>query len=216
MNHEPLLPDGMLSSPAFVRDMRMFLELPARVLFGISEIGDSAEGFDAESQGGILRERFDLGIDSAARALRFVEYIYNRASDLRLEADDAAAQFAAAASNLENPISLDGERKDAVRAILSFKRDYEIARARSATATSGGPHFIGVSGSWSVKPVRVRNGETVKVPILAMSVIWHDGSENNHEAFFQMSAEDWAEFKSGIASIEEMREDVENMAQGIA
>ena len=216
MNHEPLLPDRMLSSPAFVRDMRMFLELPARVLFGISEIGDSAEGFDAESQGGILRERFDLGIDSAARALRLAEYIYNRASDLRLEADDAAAQFAAAASNLENPISLDGERKDAVRAILSFKRDYEIARARSATATSGGPHFIGVNGSWSVKPVRVRNGDVVNVPILAMSVTWHDGSENNHEAFFQMSAEDWEEFKSGIASIDEKREDVEDMAQGIA
>lgn len=212
MNNEPLLPDRMLSSPAFVRDMRMFLELPARVLFGISEIGDSAEGFAAESQGGILRERFDLGIDSAARALRFAEYVYNRASDLHLEADDAAAQFAAA-SNLENPISIDGERKDAVRAILSFKRDYEIARARSATATSGGPHFIGVNGSWSVKPVRVRNGEVVKVPILAMSVTWHDGSENNHEAFFQMSAEDWAEFKSGIASIEEMREDVENTAR---
>ena len=213
MNNEPLLPDRMLSSPAFVRDMRMFLELPARVLFGISEIGDSAEGFAAESHGRILRERFDLGIDSAARALRFAEYIYNRASDLNLETDAAAAQFAAAASNLENPISIDCERKDAVRAILSFKRDYEIARARSATATSGGPHFISVNGSWSVKPVRVRNGEVVKVPILAMSVIWHDGSENSHEAFFQMSAEDWAEFKSGIASIEEMREDVENTAR---
>ena len=212
MNRESLLPDRMLSSPAFVRDMRMFLELPARVLFGISEIGDSSEGFAAESHGRILRERFDLGIDSAARALRFVEYIYNRASDLNLEADDAATQLAAAASNLENPISLDGERKDAVREILSFKRDYEIARARNAIATSVGPHFIGVNGSWSVKPVRVRNGETVKVPILAMSLIWHDGSENSHEAFFQMSAEDWAEFQSGIASIEEMREDVEDTA----
>ena len=213
MNREPLLPERMLSSPAFVRDMRMFLELPVRVLFGISEIGDSAEGFAAESHGRILRERFSLGIDSATRALRFAGYVYNRASDLNLETDDAAAQLAAAASDLENPISVDDERRDAVRAILSFKRNYEIARARNVTATSGAPHFIGVNGSWNIKPVRVRNGEVVKAPILAINVIWHDGSENNHEAFFQMSAEDWADFQSDIASIEEKRKDVEDMAR---
>ena len=213
MNREPLLPERMLSSPAFVRDMRMFLELPVRVLFGISEIGDSAEGFAAESHGRILRERFALGIDSATRALRLAEYIYNRASDLNLKTDDAVAQLAAAASDLENPISVDDERKDAVRAILSFKRDYEIARARNAAATSGAPHFIGVNGSWNVKPVRVRNGEVVKAPILTMNVIWHDGSENSHEAFFQMSADDWADFQSDIASIEERRKDVEDMAR---
>ena len=213
MNREPLLPERMLSSPAFVRDMRMFLELPVRVLFGISEIGDSEEGFAAESHGRILRERFELGIDSATRALRLAEYIYNRASDLNLETDDAAAQLAAAASDLENPISVDDERRDAVRAILSFKRDYEITRARNATATSGAPHFMGVNGSWNVKPVRVRNGEVVKAPILTMNIIWHDGSENSHEAFFQMSAEDWADFQSDIASIEERRKDVEDMAR---
>ena len=212
MNREPLLPDRMLSSPAFVRDMRMFLELPVRVLLGISEIGDSAEGFVAESHGRILRERFDLGIDSATRALRIAEYIYNRASNLNLETEDAASQLAAAASSLENPISIDSERKDAVRAILSFKRDYEIARARNVTATSGAPHCIGVNVSWNVKPVRVRNGEVVKVPILTMNVIWHDGSENSHEAFFQMSADDWTDFNAEIASIEEMRKDVEDMA----
>lgn len=215
-----MLPDRMLASPAFVRDMRMFLELPIRVLFGISEIGDSSEGFAAESQGRILSERFDLGIDTAARALRLAEYIYNRASNLNLETDDAAAQFAAAASNLEDPVSVDGERKDAVRGILSFKRDYEIARARNVTATSGAPHFIGVNGSWNVKPVRVRNGEVVKVPILAMNVIWnviwHDGSENNREVFLQMSAEDWADFQSDIASIEESRKDAEYMANDMA
>ena len=213
MNREPLLPERMLSSPAFVRDMRMFLELPVRVLFGISEIGDSEEGFAAESHGRILRERFELGIDSATRALRLAEYIYNRASDLNLETDDAATQLAAAASDLENPISVDDERRDAVRAILSFKRNYEIARARNVTATSGAPHFIGVNGSWNVKPVRVRNGEVVKAPILTMNIIWHDGSENSHEAFFQMSAEDWADFQSDIASIEERRKDVEDMAR---
>lgn len=216
MNREPLLPDRMLASQAFVRDMRMFLELPIGVLFGMSEIGDSSEGFAAESQGRILSERFDLGIDTAARALRLAEYIYNRASNLNLETDDAAAQFAAAASNLEKPISVDGERKDAVRAILAFKRDYEIARARNVTATSGAPHFIGVNGSWNVKPVRVRNGEVVKVPILAMNVIWHDGSENNREVFLQMSAEDWADFQSDIAAIEESRKDAEDMANGMA
>ncbi len=211
MTSQPMFPDRMLASPAFVRDMRTFLELPARTMLGISEIGDSEDGFAAESQSQALAERFGLGIDVAARMLRFANHIYDRASVLNLEADGAIAQIAATALSLADPVSIDGERKDAIRAILSFNRDYEIAVAKNVTATSGAPHFISATGAWNVRPVRIRNGEVVKAPVLAMSVVWHDGSENVREAFFQLSESDWADFNAEIASIGENRKDIENI-----
>ena len=95
MTSQPMFPDRMLASPAFVRDMRTFLELPARTMLGISEIGGSEDGFAAESQSQALAERFGLGIDVAARMLRFANHIYDRASVLNLETDGAIAQIAA-------------------------------------------------------------------------------------------------------------------------
>ena len=211
MTSQLLFPDRMLASPAFVRDMRTFLELPAQTILGISEMGDSEDGFAAEYQSQALGERFGLGIDVAARMLRFANHIYDRASALNLETDDAIAQVAATALSLENPVSIDGERKAAIRAMLSFKRDYEIAVAKNVTATSGAPHFISATGSWSVRSVRVRNGEVVKAPVLAMNVIWNDALENVHEAFFQLSESDWADFNAAIASVDESRKDIENI-----
>ena len=211
MTSQPMFPDRMLASPAFVRDMRTFLELPAETMLGISKIGDSEDGFAAESQSQTLGERFGLGIDVAARMLRFANHIYDRASVLNLKTDDAIAQIATTALSLAEPVSIDGERKDAIRAILSFNRDYEIAVAKNVTATSGAPHFISAAGAWNVRPVRIRNGEVVKAPVLAMSVVWHDGSENVREAFFQLSESDWADFNAEIASIDENRKDIENI-----
>lgn len=41
----------------------------------------------------------------------------------------------------------------------------------------------------------------MRVPVLALSVAWHDGAGNSHEAFVQLSVQDWEALKSEVENL---------------
>ena len=208
MADEPLIRDRELTAPAFVRDLRSFLTQNVEVLQAISDAGGGPNGFTGGSQSRDLNARYSVPINRANDCLRVAEYLYSRVAELELEVDDAVAQIVHIASGLDEPIVVDEQHREAVASILSFKRDFEASKAIQ-TATSGGPHFIDINGGWAVKPVRIRNGEVIKVPVIALSIIWHDGSGNNHEAFLQMSERDWTAFRGKIEALTSGRGELE-------
>lgn len=205
-----LIRDRELASSAFVRDLQSFFSQSAEVLLAISELGDEPEGFRASGHANVLNERFGVPLGVATVNLHIAAYLYDRAVDSGLNADEAAGQLVSVASGLKDPIEIDVDKRAAIVAILSFKRDYEATMA-SGKALANSPHFTGVSGSWSVKPVAMSNGEVVRVPVLSLSVTWHDGIGNAKEIFLQMSNRDWAMFNNSINAIDNGRKDIEDL-----
>ena len=208
MADEPLIRDRELTAPAFVRDLRSFLTQNVEVLQAISEAGDGPDGFTDASQSRDLNARYSIPINRATGCLRVAEYLYSRVAELELEVDDAVTQIVDVAAGLDEPIVVDEQHSEAVASVLSFKRGFEASKA-IGTATSGGPHFIDVNGGWAVKPVRIRNGEVIKVPVIALSIVWHDGSGNNREAFLQMSERDWTAFRDKIEALTSSRRELD-------
>lgn len=212
MAEQTLLDERLLSSTAFVRDFEALLNLSAVALLAISKFGEGQDGFIGHGHSSNLNERFNIPIDKAARVLRIVEYLYNRVSELGLDAATAVDQVSSIASELENPIDLDDQKMGALKAVLSFNRAYEIPMA-TRKALDNVPHYVDVAGEWSVKPIRIRDGKIVKVPVVTVSVYWHDATANHNQAFFCMSDADWDEFVSKMEAIGNSRKDVESLLQ---
>ena len=210
MPEKGLLVERLLVSPAFIRDLRGFLSLREDVLLAISEIGGGPEGFSGRPQAEDLNARFGVPIDEATRVLLLVEHLYDRVTELGLSTSETVSQIASIALGLEEPIEIDTRKRDAIEAVFSFKRDYEIANATSK-ALDNVPHFVDVNGDWSVKLIRTREGESVKIPVLTMSVIWHDSSLNHRQTTFFLSDEDWSEINTAMKAIADRREEINEL-----
>ena len=210
MPEKSLLEERLLASPAFIRDLKSFLSLPEDVLLAISELGNGPEGFSGVSQSETLKTRFDIPIDKAMRALRIAEHLYHRVTDLGLNDATAADQIISIISRLDESIEIDNQKRKAIEAVLSFKRAYEISNV-TVKALENVPHFLDVNGSWNIKIVRTREGEIIKVPVVTMSVVWHDHSINHRQAFFYMDEEDWDEFNTKMKSLADNRKDIEDL-----
>jgi hypothetical protein len=207
---EPLVRNAELAVPAFVRDFRLFFSQKADVLQAISEAADSPDGFTGGLRAQGLNARFGLPVSHATGCSRIAEYLYRRVAESEMDTDEAVNQIVAVAAGLDEPITVDERQREALADVVSFKRDLETEMAVT-TATSNAPHFIDVNGGWAIKPVRIRNGEVVKVPVVTLSLIWHDGSGNNHEAYLQMSEEDWATFNEKVGSLSNRRQELESL-----
>ena len=64
--------------------------------------------------------------------------------------------------------------------------------------------------------MRIRDGEVIKVPMISMSIVWHDGTGSNREAFFQMSDSDWAHLNLVINDLTDSREDLQSLIETYA
>ncbi len=200
MNRVPLVRDRELATPAFVRDLRAFLNLGSEVLLTVSQIGDSADGFAGSEQFLTLSETSGVSLNEARGALRVAEYLYNRVTELGVDAATAADEISFIGSTIQDPVEVSDNQRKAIATILSYKDAYERSSAVSK-ALREGPHFTGFSGTWTVKYIPIRGGEVVRVPVLALSVAWHDGAGNSHEAFVQLSVQDWEALKSEVENL---------------
>ena len=209
MVETPLLRYDLLSTPAFVRDMRSFLSLSADIIFAIAELANTPDGFTGHKQARSLSSRYGLQTGKVMRDLRFAEYLYDRFTSIHMEITDAVNEIGVAASEFEEPVTIDDHQRTAIKEVLSFKREYEISKAMKAGVTSNAPHFMKFKGVWTIRPIKIEDEETILSPVLNMSMVWHDGSGNSHEAFFQMSDDDWREFIDEIDILSKSRRDIE-------
>lgn len=211
MDETPLLREGLLSSPSFMRDLKSFLSLSEEALLAISELGNQPDGFVGLVQSQTLNARFGISVDKAMRDLRIAKFLYDRVTEQGLDTANAAHQLAAMSSGLlEDQISIDDKRWNAIKDVLSFKPAFEMSRVKSKSVNDS-PHFVGINGSWIIKPIRTREGEVLKVPIMTMSIVWHDSSGNHHEAFFHMDDHDWDELSSKISALAGSRKELEDL-----
>lgn len=205
MADEPLVPPRLLSIGSFRRDLTSFLSQPEQVLRVISTLATGEEGF-APGQALALGEQTDITPDDGAKLLRVAEYLYNRVSEEHIGLNAAVEQLAEAGKTLDVPLG--EEQRRGVEEILSYKREYEFGRLARQRATSKGPHFVGIDGSWRIHNYRTRENETVSVPVLGLSISWHDGS-GTHEAFTQMTVTEWDEFNARVERLSEERRHLE-------
>ena len=209
MAETSLISYELLASPSFVRDLRSFLGLSEEVLLAISEIGNNPDGFRGQAQAQSLRSRFDIRSDKVIRDLRVAEYLYDRFTDSEMDVEEALDEISSVASQWDEPIEVGALRRDALRAVLSLKREYEVSKAVKGGTTGSAPHFVRLAGAWAVRPVRVRSEDPIMAPILTMSIVWHDGSGNQHEAYFHMSDDDWSTLQKEVKALSESRTELE-------
>ena len=210
MADEPLIGNRELHSPSFIRDLRSFLSQTVEVLGAISEAGNGSDGFTGGTHAQDLAAQYGIPVTRSTGSLRVAEYLFHRVADGEFEIPEAVNELVTVAAGLDEPIEFDEQRQGVVADILSFKRDFEAAMAVT-TATSDAPHFIDVNGSWGIKPVQIRNGEVIRVPVITLSIVWHDGPGNNHEAFLQMSERDWKTFTDKLENLGNSRATLDNI-----
>ncbi len=210
MADQPLLAEDILSSPAFRRDLRSFLDLSVETLLHISDIGNRLARFAGDSQAQSLNNQFNVPVGKAMRDLRVAEYLYGRVAETGLEVDSAVEEIVSFAATLDRPVEIADEKRRAFEAILSFNQEHDIASA-NARSLRGVPHFVDANGSWTIRPVRNRAREIVKVPVVTMSISWHDSSGNDHEAFFYMSERDLDRISESLSSLADSRRDIEEI-----
>ena len=160
----------------------------------------------------MLRSQADISLDEAASHLRVASHLFHSAVQSGLAADEAVDQLISAASAISEPIELGDDLREALTAIFSSERgevSYPVSKA-----LADGPHFIGMDGSWSIKPVKVGDGEIVAVPVLSIDILWHDQSGTRHEAFFQMSESEWESFREEVEEINDFRQEIEHFLEG--
>ena len=209
MAETSLISYELLASPSFAQDLRSFLNLSEEVLLAISELGNNPDGFRGQEQAQSLSSRFDIRSDRVIRDLRVAEYLYNRFADSEMNVEEALDEISSVASQWDEPVELDDQRRDALRDMLSLKREYEVSKAVKGGTTGSAPHFVRLAGAWAIRPVRVRSEDPIMAPILTMSIVWHDGSGNQHEAYFHMGDDDWSELQKEIKSLAESRTELE-------
>ena len=184
--------------------------MPKDAMMAIAEVGNRPEGFTGSNAARILNDRLDITVGEAVRSLRIAEYLYHRVADLGLEVTEAVRQLDAISSKMDAPVHLDDERKGAITAVLAFKRDYEVTTATRESITNG-PHLAGINGSWNVKLAKISNGEVINIPVMTLRIVCHDGSNNIHEIFLQISDRSWRRLINEIKALDESRKDVENL-----
>ena len=199
-----LMSDGLLSSPSFVRDLLAFLRLPTDVLLIIADVGDEPDGFVGPSKAHRLNSLFDIPTNEASSILRITKHLYDKVTELRMDVDEAVNELDSVASGMTPPVVVDEQKREAIREVLSFKQGYEKSNT-DVKALATGPHYTGSDGAWGIKLYHLRNGEAVKVPVMMLSIGWHDGGGGHNEVFFQMDDEDWGNFTKKIDALSDAR-----------
>ena len=139
--------DTELTLRGFIRDLRAFLDLSEDRLRAISEIGDQADGFTGPQQTLTLQRRLGIPAEEAGDHLTMAQHLYNRVDVLGLDVLEAVNQIVSIVSMIEDPISIDAAKRDAVAEVLSVKSGYEVDKARRR-ALAHVPHFVNLNGSW--------------------------------------------------------------------
>lgn len=198
-----LIPPRYLESRAFGDDLRALLELDAGILSEIAKMGDSPDGFLRAKNAPALAQKTSTDTDEAMDLLRMASFLYERVTENRLDLEDSARELEEAAKELG--LTVDDNKRRALRDLLAYKKQFETGRYASAFPADQSNHFVGVDGLWSIAAVPTREGGLVQVPVLTLSVVWHDIAGNHSSAYFLLTDNDWEALKSSLKRFDEIR-----------
>ena len=201
-----LIPQGLQSSKKFLEDLKFFLGLSADTLSTIARVGNDADGFFPSQKAPLISKETKLAPQEARQALSIADYLYDRVTELRMSVSSARNELVEMCSRLQ--INLSDDQSRALEEILAYRKQYELGRHARNRATSIGPHFLSMDGSWSISVYKTRENDPVKVATLSLSISWHDGQGNHKETFLTMSEKNWEKFKEKVEEINKKHEDL--------
>jgi hypothetical protein len=202
---KPLIPQLLLSSPAFRNDLSRLLRLSASQIDQLDSLAAGPDGFSPALMTTQFAAEASLAPEDARGSLRVAEYLYERCRDWRIPPEEAIAQLVeiARSSGLGDLT----EKAPALRRLLATKDQYERGRHVKLEALSTVAHFGGLEGAWDIRLVFHREREEViaKVPVLLLNVSWHDTAGKSQEAVFQLAEEDWEDVIEAVDRLESQR-----------
>ncbi len=185
----------------FREDLQALLELSAEQLKHISQIADSEGGFSYAEQLGQLTPEL-LSTKNLAGALRAASYLYDRVHELELSPKDAISEINTLLPAL-NIKTLEG-KEEALENVLHLKPKYEETSGVEERAVTVVPHYSDVRGICDIRPIFDRRSQHVvkRVPVVLLTLFWHDDSGNSSQTTVQLLAEDWERFRQKIEKLD--------------
>lgn len=202
----PLISRRLLNNQSFLRDFDAFLGTSSQVFAAISELGNSDVGFSVENAQQ-LSELGEITSDEARSILIVAGHIYDAITDQEISVEDAVAEILEISTGRE--VETTGDIGQAMSDLFAYKPAYEKGKDARDRAVAIGPHFISFEGNWTISIHRTREKETVKIPSIAISVIWHDEPGTSHEAYFKMTDTEWTEFVEKVEEISTERKNIQ-------
>jgi len=210
---KPLIPQLLLSSPAFRNDLSRMLGLSASQIDQLDSLAAGPDGFSPALMATQFAAEASLAPEDARGSLRVAEYLYERCRDHRISPEDATAQLVQIAETWG--LGDATEKVPALTKLLATKEQYERGRHAELRALSTVAHFEGLEGVWDIRPVFHREREEViaKVPVLLLNVSWHSTAGKSQEAVFQLNEEDWEDVKEAVDRLDTQRKAVRDQLE---
>jgi len=204
-----IVPRQLLGVKRFQDDFRHFLTLSPTILETIARLSNDADGFYVSKKAPVLSKETGLSPEKSNQAMVVARYLYDTVSEKRVPVAETVQILISYSKSIDSPLST--EQGHAIEKILSYKKAYEEGSYARNHVVHSGPHFIELEGSWSIKIYRTRENENVKVPVLSLSMSWHDRHGNDHESFVQMTETDWEELKQKIEDISKAHKQIKEL-----
>lgn len=204
-----LISRSVHAAPAFRRDVRTLLKLSPVALRSLGQMSDSPDGLLGVEEGDFARAA-EATLSDATRAVSVASYLYERARKSKISGHEAAEQLAEYARDIGLDESDIIERKAAIEELLSPKPTYEREGQARRQGTVVVDHFVSASGVWDLRPVFDRQTEKSVdyIPVLLVSMTWHDDVGNSQRSVFQMSEDEWIVFLDAMGRIDRERQTV--------
>jgi hypothetical protein len=204
-----LIPSPLLATRTFREDLKRLLNLPPGELLWMNSIADGADGFSPGRQSMKLAQHAGIDPQDAIGVLRAAQYIYERAHESSISAEDATRELLEIAPTLD--VQDVGRLADPLRALLATKDRYEVERYAKSEGLIALPHFTGMEGVWDIRPIFNRDtGEVLTtVATLILNVSWHDSVRNDYSTVFQLTADEWTELREALDKLERERQVME-------
>jgi len=201
-----LITDTLLYSASFRDDMVKFLGLSADHLRDLNSLADGPDGFRPSRQSTRFATKAAISADDARAALRVAEYLYEKCRDEAISLDAGVNELTQIASDLQ--VADVATKASELRDILAVKDGYESKRQAAAQAVATVAHFVGLEGTWDIRPVFNRETREVvaTVPVLLLNLSWHDHGGTLHEAVVQLNDEEWGDLEEVVKRIRDNRD----------
>ncbi len=201
-----LVSENLATAATFERDVRALLGLSDSALRGLAELGDSEEGFH-ESYAAAFAAKHSIPTSEASLIIRGVRFLYGRVMENRLDAATAASELIAFAADRGIPVGDLDKKSELLRSLLLPKPLFEANGWARHQVTNGYSHYIGVVPLWDLRPVwnRISQEVTKTVPVLSLTISYHDDVGTNKTCEIRLTEEDWSDLLTSLEDAESDR-----------
>ena len=147
MERQILIPDSLLTNESFRTDLRDLLDQVPEMLLTLADVADHPEGFSLD-RASSLQARTGIDIRQASSLMQISRYLYDGITTEAFPLQLAVDQLCEIGTDLTGGIN--EEKRAALVSLLAYKGSYERDRLAKLRSFGSGPHYEGISGSWTI------------------------------------------------------------------